>query len=220
MQKTTVNLLKHPRNIIILIAWIYFIGVLGLALEFSRSLFQQAVPYTLLLSLIVLAVFHKSYSTRIIILSIGIFLAGFFIEVLGVATGLIFGGYAYGHTLGVKIWGTPLMIGVNWLFLSYCIWVMVSKLKWNKFLLALLGAIILVIYDVFMEPVAIWLDMWSWELVNVPIQNYLAWFVISFVFLLTISMVNPKIENKFAPALFIIQLIFFMLLNLVMIFLR
>jgi putative membrane protein len=39
--------------------------------------------------------------------------AGFFIEAIGVNTGLIFGNYVYKTTLGWKFLETPLIIGVN-----------------------------------------------------------------------------------------------------------
>ena len=46
-------------------------------------------------------------------------MAGFLIEALGVNTGIIFGHYSYGKGLGLKIFNTPVIIGINWLFLSY-----------------------------------------------------------------------------------------------------
>jgi putative membrane protein len=209
---------RQPWIVVFVLVVIYLIGIIGLSLEYSRELFIQAVPFTLLFSLVLLILMHRKFTARFIALAVIIYLAGFFVEVAGVATGLIFGGYSYGPTLGPKIWGTPLMIGVNWLLLVYCIWVIVSRLKWNKVALALLGAVFMVIYDLFLEPVAIWLDMWSWESVRVPVQNYVAWFVISFVFFLITGLLSPRIENKIAPALFIIQLLFFIVLNLIMIF--
>jgi putative membrane protein len=44
--------------------------------------------------------------------------AGFFIEAIGVNTGLIFGNYVYKTTLGWKFLETPLIIGVNWILLT------------------------------------------------------------------------------------------------------
>ena len=35
-------------------------------------------------------------------------------EAIGVNTGLLFGTYEYGANLGFKIFGVPLIIGVNW----------------------------------------------------------------------------------------------------------
>jgi putative membrane protein len=38
------------------------------------------------------------------------------LEVVGVKTGLIFGEYKYGSTLGIKLFEVPLIIGFNWVF--------------------------------------------------------------------------------------------------------
>ena len=207
---------RHPGVVIVFLSLIYFIGVLGLSFGFSRDIFKVTVPYTLLLSLVLLGLFHRKYTARFIILAVVIYLGGFAVEVAGVATGVIFGGYSYGPTLGPRVWHTPLMIGVNWLLLIYCIWVLISRLKWPLIVLALLGSALMVTYDLFLEPVAIWLDMWSWENASVPVQNYIAWFVISFIFFILTGLLSPRIENKIAPALFIIQLVFFILLNAVL----
>jgi putative membrane protein len=36
--------------------------------------------------------------------------------------------------------------------------------------------------DILIEPVAIELNYWHWDAVAVPIENYLAWFVLSALF--------------------------------------
>ena len=46
------------------------------------------------------------------------FSIGFLVEVIGVNYGIIFGNYTYGKVLGFKVLNVPLMIGVNWFFLS------------------------------------------------------------------------------------------------------
>ena len=78
---------------------------------------------------------------------------------------------------------------------------------------ALIGAALMVVYDFALEPAAIDMDMWNWG-GPVPMQNYIAWFIISFVliwFADKTEMVNRK--NKIAAPLFFIQLLFFILLN-------
>jgi bisanhydrobacterioruberin hydratase len=200
--------------VIIFLALFYLIGVIGLSLDLTRELFKSAVPVTLLLSLLLLAVFHERYSPRFLILAAFIYLAGLTIEIAGVATGKIFGYYDYGHTLGLKVLDTPMLIGVNWLTLVYMVWVLLSDFKIPRILIMILGPVIMVIYDLVLEPVAIWTDMWTWG-GEVPLKNYIAWFVISFVFFLLIGYITPGIRNKIAPVLFIIQLAFFILLNII-----
>ena len=40
-------------------------------------------------------------------------------EILGVNYGLIFGDYIYLDNLGYKVFGVPVIIGVNWIILTY-----------------------------------------------------------------------------------------------------
>ena len=63
-----------------------------------------------------------------------IFLLGFVVEVVGVQTGLIFGSYSYGATLGVKLFDTPLLIGLNWIFVSYSSYSIACQVSDNKYL--------------------------------------------------------------------------------------
>ena len=46
------------------------------------------------------------------------FLTGMITEILGVQLGWIFGDYQYGEALGYKLFGVPLLIGVNWTLLT------------------------------------------------------------------------------------------------------
>lgn len=212
------NCLKENRKYAIgLLAWIYGIGLVGLSLEYTRELFEITVPFAILAGVAFLAVYHEGYSPRFLVIMGIIYILGLLVEITGVATGLVFGEYSYGTTLGPKVWNTPLMIGVNWVLLIYCVWVMLNRFKWHLLVKSLVGSALMVFYDIFLEPVAIWLDMWKWELVKVPIQNYIAWFAISFVFFMLVGIFTPNIKNKIAPAVFIIQLSLFVLLNVVMI---
>ena len=209
------NLRKYPSATLAGIAFYYSMGILGLALEVTRPYFEIAIPFTLLFSLYFLWLFHDNKNSRLYLSWLTIFVAGFAIEVIGVNTGHVFGEYSYGKILGVKIWGTPLMIGVNWLMLTYSSTVLVGLFFSNRWFRYLVAASLMVIYDIAMEPVAIRLDMWNWNLVDVPIQNYVAWFFISAVLLIIQELFIKRIENKIAPALFIIQFLFFTILNIV-----
>ena len=107
----------------------YIVGVVGFGLKISQDIFQSLTAYSLLLCLYLLAVYHENYTRKELGVFLLIYLLGFGVELLGVNTGLIFGNYNYGDGLGFKVLGTPLMIGVNWLFLIYCIGVVIHKIK-------------------------------------------------------------------------------------------
>ena len=72
----------------------------------------------------------------------------------------------------------------------------------------------MVVYDIVLEPAAIALDMWSWG-GPVPMQNYIAWFFISFFLILFAERTGMvQKENKVAGPLFFIQMSFFIGLNI------
>jgi len=84
----------------------------------------------------------------------------------------------------------------------------------SRFFKAGLCSIVLVIFDYFMEPVAIKHDFWSWQDGNIPYQNYVGWFATSFLicFLFQFT-VWPK-RNRVAGVVFLIQFAFFLVQNI------
>ncbi len=108
-----------PRQAIIFLAVTHAAGVIGLLFPGSRLWFQGATPFHLLLTIAVLLYFHRDWRTSFWIFVSSVLLIGYWVEVLGVHTSLIFGSYAYDTTLGWKVLEVPLMIAVNWLLLTY-----------------------------------------------------------------------------------------------------
>jgi putative membrane protein len=66
-----------------------------------------------------------------------------------------------------------------------------------------------------MEPVAIYLNYWNWEGDVIPLQNYVAWFLIAFFFASIFSYLKIEIKGKIFAHYFLIQFFFFVILNLV-----
>ncbi len=190
----------------------YGVGVAGFLIPATHDLFQRLVPLNLIISTVLLFLFHQNWSLRQVAVFSALAFSGYFIEVIGVQTGIIFGDYAYGKALGLKIFGTPLLIGLNWLILIYCIYVLFPKIN-QKWYYPFSGAAMLVLYDVIMEPVAISTDMWTWERENIPVQNYIAWYLIALLMLITLKIFRVSYQNRLAPWLLIIQFVFFILLR-------
>jgi len=193
----------------------YIVGLVGLTLPATREMFTGLMPLTLLLSAAILLFFHRKWRSTDAIVLLFIAITGYLIEVLGVLTGYVFGVYEYGSALGFKLFGTPLIIGLNWMMLTYCVYAILEDTKLFWPLKALTAAVLMVAYDVVMEPVAMRLDMWDWPPNSVvPMQNYQAWFIISLVFLAAMHLAKIKTNNKVAPWLFGVQFAFFLALNL------
>lgn len=185
-------------------------GIIGLQLPISRPLFQQLIAFNLLVTAAIVFYFHTDFNRNFILFSIITFLAGFFIEVLGVATGQVFGIYSYGSTLGYKWLNVPLLIGLNWLVLIYCTNIITDKLPFSWWVKALGGAFLMVGLDFFIEPVAIRYDMWAWQENKVPFQNYIGWFIASLILSAVFHIFSFSKKNRIAMLVYAIQLIFFM----------
>lgn len=198
-----------------LIILFHLVGLYGFLTPGLENLFIKLVPFHLLLMLVLLIVSGWERSVNLLLFALGIFISGFLIELIGVNTGLIFGSYSYGGTLGVKLWSTPLLIGVNWLILVYCAGVFLKKFKLkSRVLFSALGAMILMGMDFFIEPVAIRFDYWTWSGGNIPFQNYLGWYIFSFLLFWFFSVMDFKKDNKAAIVLLFAQFVFFVALNI------
>jgi len=205
----------RSRNLVPILILYFTVGVAGMIIPQTRGLFQSLTPFSLLACLTLLFLFHRHHTVRFWLLALVILVAGIAVEIAGVSTGLLFGAYTYGDTLGPKVFHTPLMIGVNWLLLVYCSHVIAERFVDDPLFKAITGAALMVVYDFALEPSAIALNMWHWEGGAVPLQNYLAWFVIAFLFHLLAGRYRlVDRENKLALPLFFIQMGFFIALDI------
>ncbi len=194
---------------------VYFVGIIGM-LSSHREPFSMLTPLNLLFSSIVVAYNHPQWTWKTVVFIVFTFIVGFSIEVVGVETGLVFGSYQYGQVLGPKWHGTPFMIGVNWVMLTYCAGISMNHVlaKATPWMKSFFGALVLTSLDVLIEPVAINYGMWTWDYGVVPWKNYGAWFLISFFLLLVFYVLIGKLKNKVALSLLVIQFLFFWILGI------
>ena len=159
------------------------------------------------------------------------FITGFFAEVAGVNTGLLFGSYSYGKVLGVQWLNVPLLIAINWFIIIYCCGISTQSLLLKSIgkvarhgnqpplvlkALSIIvdGATLAVGFDWLMEPVAVKLGFWAWHGDGgIPMYNYICWFVISMMLLAIFHFCNFNKHNKFAVNLLLIQAMFFLILR-------
>ena len=206
------------------------IGLVGI-LFFDTNFFIQSTPFNLLLSFALLIYTQADKNIAFFLLIAAVFTIGFFSEVLGVNTGLIFGDYAYGKVLGFQWLNVPLLIGVNWFIIIYCSGICTQTLllrvikkvaagsKEPPILLRAMsvivdGATLAVVFDWLMEPVAVKLGFWTWlGDGTIPLYNYICWFIISMLLLTIFHLCKFSKENKFAVNLLLIQALFFLILR-------
>jgi putative membrane protein len=135
-------------------------------------------------------------------------------EILGVNYGLIFGDYIYLDNLGFKILGVPILIGFNWIILTLITGSLSSLLSSNIYYSVLCGAVFMILLDLLIEPVAPLLGFWVFDNEQVPVQNYVGWFVIGIVTQYLFQRYFKDKEITFSLHLLAANTIFFLFLNL------
>lgn len=197
------------RVIFIILPLMYLAGLIGLNVSASAPLFQALTPFNLVASLGLLLLFHTDFRPSFWVYCAVAFSVGFLVEVAGVHTGVIFGEYAYGEVLGFKLMEVPLVIGTNWLMLSYLCGSVADRLPVAMIVKVLVAAGMMTLLDFVIEPVAIQLDFWHWQGDSIPLQNYLAWYGISAVIFFVYFKMPFQKKNALAPLLLSLQFLFF-----------
>lgn len=210
------SFLKEHKAVLFLLI-MYLVGITGHLIPSTRGLMISLTPFTLLLTGGIVAYKTFSHNNKYFVYwGIITYIVTFILEVVGVKTGLIFGKYEYGDILGFKLLEVPLLIGFNWVLVILGA-ISISKLfAGNKIGISVLAAFIAVTFDYYLEPVAIKFGYWSWESVAVPLQNYAAWFIIAFTFSMALLKINPVFNKGISREYVLIQLMFFVILNLFM----
>ncbi len=192
----------------------YAIGFLGFMIPITSHLFQFITPLALLLCIYLLAIFSESLNKKGIIAITLVYISALVAEIIGVNTSYIFGNYHYGSSLGLKIWGTPLMIGINWVFLVYTTSSVLDdhfSATWPTILLA---PAIMVGYDLVLERAASHMDMWYWEQGSAPLKNYISWYLLGVLMTSVIKMSGTGTKNPLSGILLASQFIFLLLIAL------
>lgn len=138
-----------------------------------------------------------------------VFLIGIGVEIVGVNTGLIFGDYRYGENLGPKFIGVPLMIGINWVVLTFLTATICKRFIPLKWLAPICGALLMVVLDFFIEPIAPVFDFWHWEAGDAPMKNYVAWFLVSLLLQVLVNNDLPEEKHPLPLHHFASQVLFF-----------
>ena len=209
------DLLKKEIFWIVLITIFFAVGTIGIAIPEYRDTLVPLSPLHLLLTFVVLYYSRKGKKDKFFLFAFLVFLIGIAVESVGTNTGLLFGDYAYGPTLGKKIFGVPLIIGVNWATMVVCSSTLVFSLNIKLIWKVLLAALLMTALDFLIDPVAIKLNFWSWANGEIPIYNYICWFVISLPMHYFYMKWNLVENNSVPKAVFVLLTIFFLVLNFV-----
>jgi putative membrane protein len=232
-----------------LLAIMYAVGVIGHLIPATRQLMLRLTPFVLLLlgaPPLALAFLRaeRRERRRLAAWAVVTYLLTFALEAIGVATGLVFGAYSYGQTLGARLFSVPVVIGFNWLLV-----VAGSVAAVDRAVAAIslgrrrrraadrpdlptaspsgtgcgllpaavgpvLAGLLTVLFDWVMEPVAIRLDYWRWAGGAIPIQNYVAWFLIAAAAAAGYRLLRLSLRTWTVSFLVGVQLVFFAILSI------
>lgn len=186
----------YVRAVVFVLAVLFTVGAIGHALPATLPLMlAMTAGFSLLTGVLVAAPSLAAGGRYFAAWVVGAYVLTFGVEAAGVATGAVFGEYAYGPTLGWKWAGVPLIIAFNWVMVvngAVCIAgqvVLPRAGTWRKVAIPLLAGGIAAAFDYVMEPVAIRLDYWQWTGGGgIPFLNYATWFVLATV----LAAVHPR----------------------------
>ena len=104
----------HKKLILYFIPIFYSIGILIHLTALNEKILNYLTPISLLAINILVIAYGFIGIKKSLIWLIASYLLTFFLEVIGVKSGLVFGSYEYGNGLGLKFLDVPLIIGLNW----------------------------------------------------------------------------------------------------------
>jgi putative membrane protein len=205
---------KFPlKTTIAVLVIIYLIGLVGLYYQPTRELFMALTPLNLVVSAILLFSFHRQWNPAFGIFAVVVYIFSLLLEMIGTHTGYPFGSYRYGESLGAMVYSTPWIIGLNWLMLVYATGSIARRFPVMRLARAFIGAVLMVILDIAMEPIAMKLDFWQWKGDVIPLSNYVTWFFAAFLFHVLYQLSRFRKTNDFGLALYLTMLGFFVALN-------
>ena len=189
----------------------YVVGLIGILLPVTRSFFLSLTPYMLLFSFLIVYLEEGRWVIRNILAILLIILFSFGIEYVGVNYGYLFGDYKYGSILGFKYYHVPVIIPLTWAMLSIAARSLINLVTNQYVISALLSAIVITAYDFLLELVAVRFGWWWWANGEIPIFNYVCWFIFSFIFQLLFRKI-PSITGRSYWMIFVHLLFYWVLL--------
>ncbi len=197
------------KNVSIFLIWLVHISaMIGISLGYTEW-FVSKTPFNLLLIFLLVAINFPLNRFRWWGIFLLCFATGYAAEWLGVHRGLIFGEYTYGANLGVKLDEIPVMIAINWAVLVLVTGSIASRLFAGFWARVAGGAGLMLLLDLFMEPVAPVFDFWEFSGGQAPLQNYAGWFVVAALLHIPYQKLGFEGDDKFSLHVYGAQLIFF-----------
>ena len=117
------------------------------------------------------------------------------LEAVGTRTGWPFGEYDYGDALRPTVAGVPLAVGLAWWAMAVPARDVAARLVAPGWRRVALGAVALTAWDVLLDPQMVDEGYWTWDgggpWRDVPLSNYVGWFLVSVVVMVVLDRLLP-----------------------------
>ena len=128
-------------------------------------------------------------------------------EVIGVRTGLPFGDYTYADRLGPAVFGVPVVIALAWAMMSYPCLLAARRLARRPVPTALLAAVLLASWDLFLDPQMVHAGHWTWAssdpslpgIPGVPMQNFAGWLLVALLLMAVLDRLPRGVDDGAVP---------------------
>ena len=177
---------------LIFISVIHLAGIIGIYF-FESTFFLRTSSVSILIPLFLFC-YRSNLTNKDTLLFALVFFIGYTAEFLGVNYQILFGDYGYGRSLGVKLFDVSLIIGCNWLLLALISQALIKKIVVNRWLVIIFSSLLMVLIDLYIEPVAPLLDFWEFKENIVPFSNYRDWFMVALIIQFILSFRNTQVN--------------------------
>ena len=191
----------------LVLASFFTMTALGLASS-SSAQFIHLVPYVFIVSAIVIIGNNKYQNFDHYFFYGLIFLLSFIIHLLLSLFDISVLRPSYSSSLGLNLMGVPLIIPVIWIIVINSVNGILRKFNLNAVISSFIGAILVLILDIFLETEAVKFGFWSWDGDIVPMANYFWWFSLSFGFLLFSFKLDIRNNTFIGVTTYILLLLF------------
>ncbi len=124
---------------------------------------------------------------KVIIFSLILITSSFLIEYLGVIFGYPFGNYYYTERIAPLLFGkVPIAIAFSWYIITinaYIVTKLIFRKLNNDLAVLIITSIFILFIDILLEPFAAFYNQfWIWEKGSIPINNYISWWIMGFLY--------------------------------------
>jgi putative membrane protein len=201
---------KTEKLILFLLLPFYLIGIVLHSIGATLPMMLAFTPYTIF-STSVLGFFFevKERNKGLLVWAAVTFGVTLFLEIVGWRHHWSSVPTPMDRRWDMKLLGVPLLIGIKLDHHHFRHCTGGTYKDCEPLAAALVTASLTVLFDYVMEPVAIAFDYWTWAAVDIPLQNYIAWFCIAFVFAFVFARQKLAAVNKVPTLIVIVQFVFF-----------